>query len=320
MMMPSVAQERALALRRPTPWRRASLITQIVLFFLTLLGIAALYWLSDELAMPKGWITAIVSIVVAELLIQRVRFWRTGVESALWIGGLFAFIIALPSSGKPEAILVFVAAAAIAGWRVRNALFGTLALVLVTVYIMAKERPWLAAAFAIAVAVVALFAETRHWQRPSTEFLWEAALIVMPVAAYAGVKRSAAGDVRVVALFAALALLFLAVGVHLRLRVVLLAAVVTIAISGIEARPWLPLSDELCLILAGAIVLGVAAALMRALRNKADGFVLADERHELDDAWQIVAMLPMAAPTAAPAPHTPAGGGEFGGAGASGQF
>lgn len=315
MTMPTIAEERALALHRPVAWRRATILTQFVLFILTAIAIAALAWLL------AGWIAAIVSIVIAELLMARLRFWRTGVESALWIGGLFAFIVSLPSSGKPEAILAFVAASAIAGWRMRNGLFGTLAAVLVAVYMIVKEWPWLAAGFALAVCIAALVAEIRLWQRPSTEFLWEALLIVMPVVAYVPIRGDVHGEIGVAALFASVAVIFLVVGIHFRLRIVLLAFAVTTAIATIEIRDWIPLSDEAVLIVGGAIVLGVAGIVMRMLRGRERGFVLAGEPHELDEAVQIAATLPLAAPTATPARPAPApGGGEFGGAGASGQF
>ena len=64
---------------------------------------------------------------MAEWLIRQRRFFGTGIESALWIGALFAIIFSLPSSGKPEALLVFAAACAMAGLRVRSAVFGTAA-------------------------------------------------------------------------------------------------------------------------------------------------------------------------------------------------
>ena len=56
----------------------------------TLIAIAALYWLCDELSLPKGWTTMLVCVGVAEVLIQRARFWRTGVEAALWIAAIRA--------------------------------------------------------------------------------------------------------------------------------------------------------------------------------------------------------------------------------------
>lgn len=115
-------------------------------------------------------------------------------------------------------------------------------------------------------------------------------------------------------------MIFLAAGIHFRLRIVLLAFAVSMAIAAIEFRHQIPLSDETCLIFAGAIVLAAAGILMRALRGRDRGFVLDAERHELDEALQIAATLPLATPSATPTRPTPAGGGEFGGAGASGQF
>src|ERR1700720_615295 len=127
---------------RANAWKGKSLLAQCVFFFLTTLAIAAAFGFLSLIKLPQGWIVLIACIALAEYLIRAFHFWRTGVEAALWIGGLYAFIFSLPSSGKPEAILVFVAAAAIAGWRVRNALFGVLAFVLGTVYLMAKDWPW----------------------------------------------------------------------------------------------------------------------------------------------------------------------------------
>ncbi|HKB81380.1 MAG TPA: hypothetical protein VKH35_16850 [Thermoanaerobaculia bacterium] len=319
-MIPTVSEERAMELRRPTPWRRASIVTQAVLFVLTCVGILALYWFADLLHLPKGVVSASASIALAELLIRRARFWRTGVESALWIGGLCAFIVSLPSSGKPEAILTFVAAAALSGWRLRNALFGVAALVLTAVYIIAKHHPGVAAAFAIALIGIACLAETRIWQRPSTEFLFAATLVVMPVAAYEAATRAGLGHATVIGIFGAIAAALISVGVALRLRTLLLSAAVAVAVTGLEIWHALPYPVEVDLIAAGAVVLLLASALMRALRGHERGFVLAREEHELDEALQIAAMLPLAAPTVTPAPHPLGGGGEFGGAGASGRF
>src|SRR2546430_14154313 len=150
----------------PTPeeersgsWRRMSLLAEIVFFVLTSIAIAA-----AGVFLP-GWFVMIACIAGAEFLIRAYRFWRTGVESALWIGGLYAFIFSLPSSGKPEALLVLAAAAAIAGWRVRNALFGTLAGCLVVAYPPLPHLP--AVSFAFACAPLALFALTPGWRPPS---------------------------------------------------------------------------------------------------------------------------------------------------------
>src|SRR5882672_5780671 len=108
---PTAEEERAKS------WRHMSLIAAIVFFVLTIIAVSTLFGLLKLLHMP-GWLAAIPSIFIAERLIRRWHFWRTGVESALWIGGLYAIVFSLPSSGKIEAILVLAMPAAIAGWRV----------------------------------------------------------------------------------------------------------------------------------------------------------------------------------------------------------
>src|SRR5205823_1747464 len=139
---------------RAKTWRHMSLIVQIVFFVLTLFAISALYGFCSLLRLPAGGIVLVTSIAVAELLIWRAHFWRTGVESALWLGGLYGFIFSLPHSGKPEALLVLAAAAALAGWRVRNALFGALAAAEVVAYFAALHNYWTAMFLAFAFALI----------------------------------------------------------------------------------------------------------------------------------------------------------------------
>lgn len=314
---PTIEEERARS------WRCMPLVVQVVFFVLTIVAITAVYNFCRLIDLPPGWVTAIASIATAEILIRRAHFWRTGVESALWIGGLVAFIVALPNSEKPEAILLFAAAAAISGWRVRNALFGALALVLVTAYLAARDWEWLAALFACFVSLVAVIALTRSWRRPSTQMLWQVLVVVMPVAGYGAVKRTWTTDGRVLALFVVLSIVLLLAGIRFRLRAVLIASIVALAIAIIEARDYIPLSAEVELIVVGALTLAVAALLMRALRGKETGFVIGERKSEDEDALQIAAMLPIAVP-GTPAPEGSGGlkpgGGEFGGAGASGDF
>src|SRR5260370_1678383 len=120
---------------RAKTWRHTSMIVQIVFFVLTSIAIAAFDTFCNLLRLPAGTIVLVGSIAVAELLIWRAHFWRTGVESALWLGGLFQFIFSLPRTGEPEALLVLAAAPALAGWPVRKALFCALAATLGVAYL-----------------------------------------------------------------------------------------------------------------------------------------------------------------------------------------
>ena len=310
---------------RANTWRHSSPIVQCVFFVLTIIAISALYGFCHILEVPPGPIVMAISIAVAEMLIWRAHFWRTGVESALWIGGLYAFIFSLPSTGKPEAWLVLAAAAALAGWRVRNALFGTLAATLVVTYFAASHAQWGALFLALAIALIALGGQTLEWRRPSTELLCEILALVMPVAGYVAILYSPANhfvsDVRVIAIFFGLAAIFAIVGMRRRLRVPFIAATVAIAIGIIEAHSFMPVSLEAELIMIGAVTLAIAGAMLRSLRDKKTGFVLGvPKRSDLQDALSVApALLPVHGSAAGPSQHT-GGGGEFGGAGASGNY
>src|SRR5579884_2337158 len=260
---PTPEEERAGA------WKRFSLLLQCVFFFLTTLAVAAFALLFE---FKGNWFVLLVSVGVSELLIQKKHFWRTGIEAALWLGGLYAFIFSLPSSGKPEALLVLAAAAALAGWRVRYALFGTLAMVLVTAYFAWRHLPHEALAFGCGIAVVAAFACTRAWKRPSTELLWQMLLIVMPVAGYAASDTSFYATET--ATFFAFAIVFAMIGIRYRVRVPLVASGIAIAIAALDAHKQIPLATETQLMIAGIALLIVAAAIARALRRRTHGFVL----------------------------------------------
>jgi len=300
---PSPEEERSGA------WKRKSLLVEVTFFFLTTIAVGAA-------SIFPGVFVLVVCLGIAEWLIQGKHFWRTGIESALWIGGLYSFIFHLPHSGKPEAFLVLAAAAALAGFRLRNALFGTLAACLVLVYL--EERHWPALTFALVVAVVALFAQTRAWKRPSTERLFQMLLLVMPLAGYIAMTVSNVSETWMLFLPLAAACVFVAL--RWRLRVPFVAAAVAITIAIIDAKlPW-PL--EVQLIAGGAIALALAAAITRALRGRKTGFVL-----DIPAQSDLEALLIAGGQAILPVPHaggsapqvTPQGG-EFGGAGASGNF
>ncbi len=314
-VMPTVAEERnagaaaRLGESAPGPWRRNGPILSLVFFFLTALGVAAAWALTSILRLPEGLTVGVAAIAFAEILILRGRFFGTGVESALWLCGLFALITELPRSGRPEAILVVAAAAAVAGLRVRNPYFGALAVILALSYF--------GTAIALGVGLVALIALAREWRRPSTETLWIAVLLVAPVtAAVMGQLQLSRAWAAVYAAFAVAALF---AGVRLREHAPLLASGIALIIAVIEAR--MPIALEWQLLTGGAILVAMSAALTRALRRNDRGFVTTPASFTAHDEGletaATLALQPQAeAPTASPA----GGGGSFGGAGATGKF
>lgn len=313
----NVEHERALRLRAlapdapvEVPWRTHGILLRIVCFGLTIAAVIALYFLVDD----GGLITGAISIAVAEYLIHARRWWWTGIEEALWIGGVFAAITDLPESGTPEALLVLAAAAAIPGARMRNPLFGALAAIFVVSYF---EEKWdLGVLAALVMATVALFALLRTWRRPSTDWLWIALALALPVAG-----RFYADDVWrnvTIILYGAFGALALFLAIRHRHHALFLSGAIGIAIAGTEVGRMLAAPLELKLAATGAFLLAGAWIAARALRERTTGIVATPSSlTSFDDELELAATAAL--------PREEFGqkmesGGEFGGAGATGKY
>jgi hypothetical protein len=324
---PTVDEERALALRARTlpaadvRWRTNGVVWSLGFFVLTTVALAATFWLLETFRLPKGWITGALALGVAELLIRRYRFFGTGIESALWIGGPFAVIFGLRSEGRPEGLLLLAAASAIAGFRVRNPVFGAAAAALVIAYLNARYAYELAAALGLAVSLVALMALRREVQRPSTEWLWCALLLIPPIAgAVATLERL--GALWTLPYLAA-AVACLTVGITSRAHAPLVGAAVhtAIAVATLVRHELLPWRPEWQMIVGGAIVFAVAAAISRALRGRRTGIVVTPGTLTADEETVTVAgTIGLQAPGVSAETPARESGGQFGGAGASGHF
>ena len=245
---PSIAEERAEALRAIVPaqpetgWKHNGLLLRIVFTVLAAIVVSSAFGFFSLLHLPKGILTALLAIGAAEWLIVEHRFFRTGVESALWLFGTFAFIFGLPSQGKVEAILVFAAASALSGWRMRNAFFGVLAAILVVAYITAKwnHTPILPMSAAALIAIPSAFALRRVWQRPSNDRLFAGLALAMPVVGYLCTVfmrefgMTYAMNLQVAAILGITAAILLITGIAWRDRVLLISATLSIACAAIE--------------------------------------------------------------------------------------
>ena len=317
---PSIADERAEALRRllpdtrvETPWRHYGMLLRIVFTIFAAIAVSAMFGFIKLLLLPKGWLTLAAAIGVSEWLIRKHRFFRTGIESGLWICGTFAFIFGLPSSGKVESILVFAAAAALSGWRMRNTFFGVLAAILVIAYVAAKwdrQPPLPAMIVASVIAIAAALALRRIWQRPSTERLFAGLALAMPVTGYLAVvfqgifKSSVPTNVAVAIILGATAVVLFACGLIWRDRVLLISATLSAACAAIELRDLIDYPAESKLIAAGIIVAAIAATLGRALRNATRGFVVTPVKSSgYEEAIQIGGIISIAPHGSAPASH-----------------
>jgi len=283
---PSVAEERAEAVRKivpsqpATPWKHNGLLLRIVFTVLAAIAVAAAFGFFALLLLPKGILTAILAIGASEWLIRKHRFFRTGVESALWLFGTFAFIFGLPSQGKVEAILVFAAAAALSGWRMRNEFFGVLAAILAVVYIAAKWTHILAIGIAVLIAIASAFALRRLWQRPSNERLFAGLVLTMPVIGYLSTLFTRSGtsmDVPIAGILGITAAILLAAGIAWRDRVLLISATLSIAFAAIELRDLFHYPAEAKLIFAGVLVIAIAVTLAATTRTASPPFFGTDQ-------------------------------------------
>jgi len=300
--------------------RRRGTILSLVFFVLTSLAVAATFFLFDQLSLPKGWLTAILCIAVAELLIRRFHFAGRGIQSALWLGGLFAFIFGLPSEGQPEGLLLFAVACAIAGARVRNPLIGALSAVFAIAYLDLRHWDVAALLAGIVIAAIALCALAREWQRPSTEVLLVALMMASLIAGAWGTVAAYTSPAWSLA-YVAFALAAFALGIRFRHRQALFGGAIAIVIASIMLREVFNFAVEWKLILAGASLFAIAAAISRLLRGKTTGFVVTPVESSYEEALRLIgttALAPQVATNAAPEPV--GGGGKFGGAGATGDF
>ncbi len=303
----------------PATYRTNSVIVQLVFFILTCIGIAATYGFFDLIeSHAAGYITGVLAIGLGEFLIRR-RWFGTGVESALWLGGLFALITELPSSGAPEAMLVLGAAAAIAGRRVRNPLFGAVAAMFVAAY--AEQKSDLGVISAIAIALIAGLLLLREWKRPSNEWLFIAIVVLLPVfGRFAADEQWVSTTISIYALFALLMLVLAIVKHH---HALLVSGAIALVIACADFGRLLTTPLEAKLALAGVLLLGGAFVITRVLRDRTTGIVVTPSNlTAIDDVLESAGTLAAAHATrsidsSAPGEARPSGDGRFGGAGAS---
>ena len=328
----STEEREALRQRSATSWRRYGTAVSVVFFALTALGVTAMFGLCDLLHVPKGVITASLSIVAAELLIRKARFFGTGIESALWLGGLLAVIFDLPSSGRPEAVLVFAAAFAMAGLRVRNALMETVAVILLVVYSGLKSPSlWLPLLVGAGIAIVAAVALQRSWQRLSSEHFLAALVVAMPATGYvvgaiAGKRfeglHPQGASIAVTAMLLMIAAVLFAFAVRGKDRVLLVGGFSPLLLAAVENWQRIAWSVEVKCMAAGVILAALGVVLSRVLRARTEGFVATPvDSTSYGELAQIGGALLVAHPSATDdGPAFTRGGGGFGGGGASGDY
>ena len=310
----TVAEERAHEAEVRAGVRRSGTVLSVVFFVLTAIAIAAAAFFLHELA------TGILCLVVGELLLYRKNA-QPGVVAALWLGGLFALISALPHTGKPEGLLLFAVACAIAGARVRNPFIGAFASVFVVTYFFEINARESALATGVFIAAISLVLLARQWHRPSTELFLILLMIVAPIAGAVASMDSVSISWSLA--YIALAIAELAFAILKRHQASLYGAAVSVTIAAIMLRELSPLAMEWKLIIAGTLLFAVSVAISRALRGKTSGFVMTPFKETTEEALRMFGTLALTPHSESPVPANSqpvGGGGSFGGAGASGKF
>lgn len=332
MMMPSAADERGLALKKlglpakTGDWKRYRLHIQIAFFILSLIGISAFSVFSVVNRTLGSTINAILVIALAEFLIQKQRFFATGVETALWLAGIVFVLIAMPSSGKAEGILFVGAIVGVAGARLLNPFIGALAAMSIIIYAAVKNAtPVQCALLGTVIALAAAAAQLVEWQRQSVERLFQTIAIFAALAGAVALEFGSSPDRWTIAvIYIITAAILLALGIALRARALLLAGGLHAAIAAYEASTLSNAPVEAKLIAGGVVVLAIAIIVSRVLRKKTSGFVTTESSLTgYDEVMQIAGAI-HANPNAPAEPATgggfEGGGGGFGGGGASAGY
>jgi hypothetical protein len=334
-----VAAEQAHVRLAERPWIRSRLFTRIAFFILTLMGVSAFFGMISLVADYHAgfWMLAIVAGVAAELLIRGKRLFGAGPEEALWmtctLAVLASLLDGLRSPGIVTICLLAAMAFAVAGLRVLNPLFTTCAWIVLLPMIIDKQSKEVAATYCIVVAAAALAVYLLELRRPSVNAMLEWLICVMPAIAYVCLSVDTffsphwAFRPGIAALFLLLAAMFVYAGLRRRLHAPLFAAMPCVVIVAYECRHLTGLSLEMRLILWGALLFVGAFIAERLLHGRRSG--ITSDVLETGGNADLLGLAGAAAaglqvhqtsPAAAVEPSPQGGGGEFGGAGASGDY
>jgi uncharacterized membrane protein YgcG len=191
--------------------------------------------------------------------------------------------------------------------------------------------------FCIAVALAALAAGAREYQRPSQDRMLDWLVIAMPVLAYAWLTLAHSSSFRLedlraanirallpVALPLVYGLITARIGIQRRTHAPLIAAIACLICLAYELRAVTGLAMQWRLILWGSLALLASILLERYLRTPRNGITSRDVGEDLTglDLAQIAGAASMTPASGGQAGQSQfkGGGGDFGGGGASGGY
>jgi hypothetical protein len=315
----------------PLAWKTHGTLLAVVFFFLTCIGLAAYNGVVSIFGLPRGAVVLISCLAAAEFLIRRQRMFRTGIETALIAGGFVSFITSLPSEGKPEALLVFAAAAATTAWRVHSAIFATVTILLGFTYIAVKADDAVVLATGAGFALAAAFALAllRTIRRPWIEQWFSYSIVALIPAIYIAARvelwTKPSGS-WLGATFAIAAVALVVTGLAARHHAHLIAGVLCAIAVVIELWDSFAFAPEAKLMVLGVGLLAGTLLATRLMRGRESGIVATPlSLTSADEGMQMVAASVAAAsiahpPAPAAAPGAIGSGGAGGGAGATGDW
>lgn len=138
----------------------------------------------DALLIVQGTIALVTGVAGAELLLAAARLRRTGIEDALYLGGLFGMLMALFSIASLEAwvaVLLCGAAFLIAGLRLQRGLWLAAAIICVPAAIGAgTESPMAFGIAGLVTSALAAVAGLRQWRSPALQLGLNSVVAVLP--------------------------------------------------------------------------------------------------------------------------------------------
>jgi hypothetical protein len=355
-LRPTASEERWLAAKerfgdavagpaRTGGWRTSRLFARIAFFFLGALTCGAAW---GFFALIGNWragafIAGAASLAVGELLIGGKRFFRSGLEEALHACGVALVGVALlPDNPDQTTVgIVLTAAAAIVAFRLLNPLFLAAAACAGAWTVNELTNSVAAAALCWIGAVVVWLALTKRFARPSSEAMLSWLALVLPVLGWLWSKKfdfdpwhylwrggmtasdfaSAASPLTLLVAIA----VSLTLGLRYRHHALLLASMLCTGMLAFELRALTGASLEQRFAVEGAILLVVSSLIERRLRGRTTG-ITSDPIAPTSDAAKLMELAVTVTMAAAQQgstdtkPTMDPGGGQFGGAGASGGF
>ncbi len=352
MARPTIEEERWLMLAARYPalravieqaghggrWKTTTWLSRCLMF---LLGLVGTFMFAGVLSpFPSPWLVGgLLAMGTAEWMIAQRRVFHSGVEEAIYLCGAMAVVIQLLiwNVGNHDALGAALIATTVllVGWRLLNPLMTTVAAGLYsftialagTNFFGGDTHSMRAGSFCVVLAMVALVASGREWQRPSHDRMIAGLVITMPWLAQIWLVADAwRGDVRMRYIALGLALTFLimnlVVGVKRRQHAPLIGALGNLVCVAFALHRLLPWSMHWQLIAAGGVLLVMAVVLERVLRDRSAGLT----SRALEEPGELALVQLAGASSIAPSPGdappaTAQGqGGGFGGGGASGRF